>query len=80
MKNDKPVMITLAEAARRLAAEHPEFPYTKEQLRRMCYRRQIPHMNITACGTQRKNFSQINYNLLVEHLKKCFRAPIAVND
>lgn len=77
---EKPVMVTYAEAARRLAEEHPEFPYTATQLQRMCDRRQLTCMIHPACGMQRRTYGQLNYNTLVVELSARLKPAICLPD
>ena len=77
---EKPVMVSYAEAARRLAAEHPEFPYTATQLQRMGDRRQITCMFHPSCGMQRRTFGHLNYNILVAELSARLKPAIHMTD
>lgn len=77
---ERPTMVTYEEAARRLAVEHPEFPYTAIQIQRMCNNRQLTCMMHPSCGVQRRTYGQVNYNTLVAELTKRLKPAIYLPD
>ena len=62
--------VTLKEASATLKEKYPHFFFSENQLRSMCIKQLVPHLEMPTCGTQRKVRYMVRVRELVNHFKK----------
>lgn len=67
----KPVSLKTAEQV--LKEQFPHFYFSESQLRTMCIKRLMPHMEMPTCGRQRKVRYMVRVREIVNHFKKQYK-------
>lgn len=65
--------LTLSAAAEALRTQYPHFYFTESQLRTMCIKRLVPHLELPTCGRLRRVRYMVRVRELVNHFKKQYR-------
>lgn len=66
----KEIPVSLEQAECLLLRFHPESYFSESQLRTMCIKRLMPHMELPTCGRQRKVRYMVRVREIVNHFKK----------
>lgn len=65
--------VTLKQAADILSENYPHFYFTETQLRTMCVKQLVPHLEMPTCGRLRRVRYMVRIRELVNYFKKQYK-------